>query len=345
MERPIDLRQQAAPLRLAGDDGGADRGGRARSVLRYAVRQAVFSVLIIHGFMLLLFFMTHIVGDPHPPLQLPGEYIPEEVDALRKKLGYDRSLASQFAHYYWGVLTLDFGNSVRNGIPAMDLAVDSIPDTAYLIAVPWAVGLLGIPIGMLAAWRPRSILASLVNASTLAAISVPSFWLALMLILVFGVFLNWLPFTDHGGIPGDTGWNNVWYVILPVAALSPYLIGRVVLISWAVTLDEAGKRYVLVARARGLSERAILCGHVLRNAAIAVVRQLDEDLAFLVGGLVVVEVLFAWPGLGLLFYYGVNDRDLSVLTTSAFVFALIIRGMNVMFDVTYRLLDPRVGFR
>jgi peptide/nickel transport system permease protein len=308
------------------------------------IRRTAHSVFIVLGLMALLFFMIHILGDP-VALQLPDDATEAQVEALSKKLGYDKPLYTRFVDFYWGLLRFDFGTSLRNGVPAMQQVREKLPNTAYLAVAVWAIGMLGVPIGVVAAQRPRSLFDRSVNFLTFAAISIPGFWLALMLILIFAVWFRLLPTSGFKDFPWDTGWESIRYLILPVIALSPNVIARNAQITRATMLDEMGKQYVATARAKGLSERTVQYGHVMKNAAIAIVTVMGDELALYMNGSTVVEVIFAWPGLGLLIIQGINDRDLPVVTASIFIIVLIVMIINLAVDVVYTYLDPRISYK
>jgi peptide/nickel transport system permease protein len=308
------------------------------------IRRTAHSVFIVLGLMALLFFMIHILGDP-VALQLPDDATEAQVEALSKKLGYDQPLYTRFVDFYWGLLRFDFGTSLRNGVPAMQQVREKLPNTAYLAVAVWAIGMVGVPIGVIAAQRPRSLFDRSVNFLTFAAISIPGFWLALMLILIFAVWFRLLPTSGFKDFPWDTGWESIRYLILPVIALSPNVIARNAQITRATMLDEMGKQYVATARAKGLSERTVQYGHVMKNAAIAIVTVMGDELALYMNGSTVVEVIFAWPGLGLLIIQGINDRDLPVVTASIFIIVLIVMIINLAVDVVYTYLDPRISYK
>ncbi len=310
----------------------------------YLIRRASHSVFIVLGLMALLFFMIHILGDP-VALQFPEDIDEKTLREIRCDLGYCDPLHIQFVNFYWDLLRFDFGISVRNGVPAMTLVAEKLPNTAFLAFVVWGVGMVGIPIGVIAAQRPRSMFDRLVNLLTFAAISIPGFWLALMLILIFAVWVRILPTSGFADFPWESGWESIKYLILPVIALCPNIIARNAQITRATMLDEMGKQYVATARSKGLSERAVQYGHVMKNASIAIVTVMGDELALYMNGSTVVEVIFAWPGLGLLIINAINDRDLPVVTASIFVIVLIVLVINLLVDVVYTYLDPRISYK
>ena len=304
----------------------------------YMIRRGVHSLLIVAGLMAMLFFMIHILGDP-VALQLPADVPEEQLQALRAKLGYDRPLYTQFADFYWGLLRFDFGNSLRFHIPAMDMVWDRLPNTAFLAAAVWSLGMIGLPLGVLAAQRPRSLYDRTVNVLSFAAVSIPGFWLALMLILIVAVWFRLLPTS------GFNGFADLKFLVLPAISLCPNVIARNAQITRATMLEEMGKQYVATARAKGLSERVVLWGHVMKNASIAIVTVMGDELALYMNGSTVVEVIFGWPGLGLLIINAINQRDLPVVTASIFVIVLVVMVINLMVDLIYTWLDPRIQYK
>jgi peptide/nickel transport system permease protein len=304
----------------------------------YMVRRAAHSAFIILVLMTLIFFITHILGDP-VQLMLPAEAPPEQLQALRKDLGYDRPLHIQFFSFSSNLARGDFGLSIRDRIPATDLVLERLPKTLLLGATAWAVGMIGLPLGILAARRPRSVYDRVVNVLSFAVVSVPEFWLALVLILVVAVKLDLLPTSGFGG------YADLKYLVLPALTLSPRVIGRNAQITRAAMTEELGKQYVATARAKGLSEGTVLYVHVLKNAGISIVTLLGDELTFFLSGSAVVEVVFGWPGMGQLIITSIVQRDLPVVTACVFTLALIVILINLTVDLFYTWLDPRVQYR
>lgn len=305
----------------------------------YMIRRVGHSIFIIAGLMALLFFAINILGDP-VQLMVDEDASQEAIDALREKFGFDRPLYIRFADFYWDLVRGDFGKSIRHRIDARGMIFDRLPNTAVLALIAWALGSLGIPLGMLAARRPRGIIDRIVNVLSFAVISVPEFWLALMLILMISVQLELLPTSGFNGL-GPAGWK---FMILPSIALSPRVLGRNAQITRATMIEEIGKQYVATARAKGLAENAVLYGHVLKNAAISIVTMMGDELAGFMNGSTVVEIIFGWPGLGLLLINAINARDLPVVTASVFVIALMVMVVNLVVDLVYTWLDPRISY-
>jgi ABC-type dipeptide/oligopeptide/nickel transport system permease component len=303
------------------------------------IRRVGHSIFIILGLMALLFFAINILGDP-VSLLVDEDASQEAIDALRVKFGLDRPLYVRFGDFYWDLVRGDFGKSIRHRIDAREMIFDRLPNTVILAVVAWGIGSLGIPLGMLAARRPRGVIDRIVNVLSFAVISVPEFWLALMLILIVSVQLDLLPTSGFNGL-GPAGWK---FMILPAIALSPRVMGRNAQITRATMIEEINKQYVATARAKGLAENTVLYGHVLKNAAISIVTLMGDELAGFMNGSTVVEIIFGWPGIGKLLIDAINARDLPVVTSAVFVIALMVMVINLGVDLVYTWLDPRISY-
>ena len=315
----------------------------------YIIRRAGHSIFIVLGLMALLFFATNVLGDP-VDLLVDEDATDEQIDALREELGLSRSLHTRFLEFFGGILPGnvfkgdfggDFGRSYLLDIDARGLVLQRLPNTALLGGVSFSIGMLGIPIGMVAARRPRGLLDRIVNIMSFAAISVPSFWLALMLILIVSVQLRLLPTSGFIGL-GPEGWK---YMILPALTLTPTVLARNAQITRAVMIDEMGKQYVATARAKGLTERTVLWGHVLKNASIAIVTVMGAEVAGFMNGATITETIFGWPGLGKLTVDAISNRDLPVITAALFTVALMVMLCNLIVDLLYTWLDPRIVYK
>lgn len=305
----------------------------------YFIRRVGHSIFVIAGLMALLFFAINILGDP-VSLLLDEEASQEAIDALREKFGFDRPLYVRFGDFYWDLIRGDFGKSIRHRIDARDMILDRLPNTAVLALIAWTLGSLGIPLGMLAARRPRGFIDRVVNVLSFAVISVPEFWLALMLILLISVQWGILPTSGFNGL-GPAGWK---YMVLPAIALCPRVMGRNAQITRATMIEQIGQQYVATARAKGLAENTVLYAHVFKNAAISIVTLMGDELAGFMNGSTIVEVIFGWPGIGLLLIQGINARDLPVVTAAVFVIALMVMVVNLGVDLIYSWLDPRISY-
>ena len=306
----------------------------------YMIRRVGHSVFIILGLMALLFFATNVLGDPID-LLVSEDATEEAVEALRIHYGYDRPMYVRFADFFGHFLIGDFDRSLRFRVPARGLVLEKLPNTAALALVAWGIGMVGIPIGMLAARRPRGFVDRLVNILSFAIISIPDFWLALMLILIIALQFDLLPTSGFTGL-GPSGWK---YIVLPALALSPRVLGRNAQITRATMIEEMGKQYVATARSKGLSENTLLYTHVLKNAAISIVTLMGDELAGFMNGATITETIFGWPGLGKLLIDSINARDLPVITATVFVVALMVMLINVVVDLIYTYLDPRIQYK
>lgn len=313
---------------------------RGRIVRRYMVRRLGHSVFIVLGLMGLLFFGINILGDP-VELLLDDDASQEAIDAIRHKLELDRPLIVRFVDFYWDMSRGDFGKSIALRVDAKDMILDRLPNTALLAIVAWVVGMLGIPMGMLAARRPRGVVDRIVNVTSFATISIPQFWLALMLIMVISVQWGMLPTSGFNGL-GPEGWR---YMILPVISLCPVVMARNAQITRATMIEEIGKQYVVTARAKGLAENVVLYVHVLKNASISIVTMMGDELAGFMNGSTVVEVIYGWPGLGLLLVQAIGGRDLPMVTAAVFVISLMVITINLTVDLIYTWLDPRISYK
>ena len=315
----------------------------------YMIRRVGHSVFIILGLMAILFFAINVLGDP-VELMLPQDVLTREetIAKLHEKYGLDRPMHVRLADYFASLLTgctlacsPDFDKSIHYKVEARGLVLDRLPNTAALALAAWTIGILGVPIGIQAARHPRGVVDRFVNLLTFAVVSIPEFWLALMLMLIVAVKLDLLPTSGFEGLePG--GWK---FMLLPAATLAPRVMGRFAQITRATVIDEIGKGYVATARAKGLAENPILYGHVLKNAAISIVTLMGDELAGFMNGATIVETIFRWPGLGKLLIDAINARDLPIITGTVFVVALMIMVINLIVDLAYTWLDPRISYK
>lgn len=299
------------------------------------IRRLTHSILILLGLVVAVFFVTHLLGDP-ARLMLRAEATDEQVEALREQLGLDDPILVQFGRYMGDLLRGDFGDSVWQKVPAMPIVLDRLPATLYLAGVTLGVAIpLAVVLGIISAVRPRSLADRLVTVFALAGVSTADFWLGLMLILFFAVRLGWVPTSGYGGLD---------FVILPAAALAVRPIGRISQVVRTAMLDEMSRGYVTTARAKGLKERVVVVRHTLKNAAIPILTLMGDEAASLLNGAVVIETLFGWPGVGILLIQAIENRDLPLIEATAIVIAIMVVGINLIVDLTYSFIDPRVRY-
>jgi peptide/nickel transport system permease protein len=282
-----------------------------------------------------VFFMTHLVGDP-VDLMLRPEATEEQRQALRERLGLNDPILIQFGRFVSGAVRGDFGESIWQRVPALPIVLDRLPATLYLTSATLLLAVpLSILLGIISAIRPGSTGDRVVTVVSLGGVSTADFWLGLMLILFFAVRLGWLPTSGYGGFQ---------FVILPAVALAFRPLGRISQVVRSAMLDQFSQPYVITARAKGLTERVVVYLHTLKNAAIPVATMVGDEAASLLNGAVVIETVFGWPGVGILLIQAIERRDLPLIEASVIVIAVMIVTVNLVIDLTYSFLDPRVRY-
>jgi peptide/nickel transport system permease protein len=301
---------------------------------RFAVRRIAQGFLVIFGVTIMVFVFTRMVGDP-VKVMLPLEASPQERAAFKHQLGLDRSIPVQFASYVGHLARGDLGTSLWQRRPAIDIVLEALPRTLELVLAAIALAvLLAIPLGVLAALRPGRTLDRVAVVLSLAGLSIPQFWLALLLILVFAVRIRLFPTAGMGGPE---------HLVLPMLALALPALGRIAMIVRSSMIDELNQQYVKTADAKGLPRRRIVGVHALRNASIPALTLTGWELIrALAGYSVVVETVFAWPGVGLLANQALDQQDLILLQAIVFVIALMVVLVNVTIDILYKAVDPRI---
>ena len=301
---------------------------------RYLVTRILHSAVVILGLLLLVFVILQLTGDP-ARLMLPPEATIEDIERLRHQMGFDRPLPVQFLHFLAGALRGDFGSSLRyKDQPALAIALERFPATLELAlaTLAWSIP-AALVLGTISAIRRASFQENAAMVTALVGQSMPSFWLGLMLILIFSVNLGLLPSSGRGG-PA--------HVVLPAVTLGGFFMARLTRLVRSGLLDVLGEDYVRTARAKGLAERAVLVRHAFKNAAIPIVTIIGLDVGALLGGAVITETVFAWPGVGRLAVESIYVRDFPVVQADVFVIAVAFVLINLFVDVVYTWLDPRV---
>jgi peptide/nickel transport system permease protein len=259
-----------------------------------------------------------------------------EYEQLQEKLGFNDPAYVRFFMFLSGVLSLDFGKSLWQGVPAIQLVLDRLPATTWLsLSAIGMATMIGVPFGTFAALKPGSTLDRFCTISSLTGVSIADFWLGLMLILLFAVNLQWLPTSGYG----------VNELILPALTLAARPIGRIALVTRSAMLDELHRPYVTTARAKGLFEGRVVFSHALKNAALTVVTLCGYEIGRIFAGYaVIVETLFGWPGIGQLAVQSISNDDLPVVQAVVFVAASIVVVLNIIIDLGYAVLDPRIRY-
>jgi ABC-type dipeptide/oligopeptide/nickel transport system permease component len=292
--------------------------------------RVLFVVLLVS---LVGFLFLRMSGNPVDAF-LPLDATPQQRAAVSHELGLDQPLPVQYAIFIWDALHGNFGRSIRYGEPALQLLMSRLPATLILVVVSLGLAtLLGLGIGLIAALNRGGWLdAPLMTLAFLGQV-IPNFWLGLMLIVLFAVQLRWLP-TSGIGSPA--------HLILPVLTLSAHFIAQVAFLVRSEMIDILANDYIRTARTKGLAERAIVVRHALRNALIPVVTLVGLTFGQLMGGTIILENVFAWPGVGQLAVASISARDFPVVQAAVVVLALIVVGISLLVDVFYSLLDPRI---
>ncbi len=306
-------------------------------MLTYIINRLLQSIVVILGVLLLVFFIVNLTGDPIR-IMLPPEASQEDVERLRVQMGLDRPLPEQFVRFLAGAVHGDFGESLRyRGQPALKQVIQRFPATLTLAAATliWSLP-AALLLGTIAAVRRNSLIDNLATVTALLGQSLPSFWLGLMLILTFAVQLGLLPSSGYGGPQ---------HVVLPAFTLGAFFTARNTRLVRSGMSEVLEQDYIRTARAKGLGERIVLVRHAIKNMAIPVVTIVGLDIGQLLGGAVVTETVFAWPGIGRLAIDSILNRDFPVLEADVFFIALAFVGINLFIDICYTWLDPRVRVR
>ncbi|GLQ29407.1 ABC transporter permease [Sulfitobacter pacificus] len=311
-------------------------------MLRYTTFRILAAIPTLFLVTILVFFFIRLVpGDPAAVLVGDIQNI-GRLEEVRRELGLDRSIPEQFFAWIGKIFQGDFGVSIMNQAPVLDTILDRFAVTAQviLIAVLFTT-LIAVPAGMIAAWRQNRLTDNIIVVSTIAAMSVPSFWIGLTLILIFGIELGWLPAVGYVSLFEDFSRGAV-YLIMPVAALVLGEVGGVLRMARASTIEIMRRDYITHARAKGLSEAAVLSRHAFPNAFAPTLTILGMIIGSLLGGAAVIETVFTLPGLGRLTIDAISSRDYPMVQGILLVVAVIYVLVNLITDLLYPLFDPRV---
>jgi ABC-type dipeptide/oligopeptide/nickel transport system permease component len=319
----------------------------------WLVRRLLQSVLVVLGVTLVTFLALHLGGDP-TYLYVSERASAADIAAARAALGFDQPLGVQYARFLVGLLHGDLGTSLTYKMSAMDVVLGFFPATIELTfsAMLLAVG-LSIPLGVLAALNRGTPVDGGIMVLALVGQSVPSFWMGIMFILCFGLGLQWLPISGHVPvlaplIGGDLGTavrnlpDALLHLAMPAVTIAFFSLARNSRLVRSSMLEVLGQDYVRTARAKGLAEYRVVVDHALRNAWLPVVTMIGLEFGFLLGGVVVVETIFAWPGVGRLVFNAINQRDIPLVQAAVVMLSCVFVALNLIVDLLYTWLDPRV---
>ena len=305
-------------------------------MVRFLARRLALTVPVLLGVATLVFSLIHLIpGDPAQAM-LGEAATPHDVEELRRRLGLDRPLLEQYGTFLSGVTRGDLGTSLRTGQPVASQILERMPATAELAAAAMIVAILcSIPLGIVAAVRRGTSLDHGAMTLALAGVSIPNFWLGPLLAIIFSVELGWLPVSGRGTLA---------HLVLPAFSLGAALAAVLARMTRATLLEELREQYVVAARARGVSRLRSVMRHAFRNSLIPVVTLIGLQFGSVLTGAVITETIFSWPGIGRLLIQSIGFRDYPLVQGCILLIAVTYVGVNLLTDLVYGILDPRIRY-
>ncbi len=318
----------------------------------FVIRRILQSLMVVLAMSLIVFVGVHVVGDPVHIL-ISDDMTQEEIERFIQRLGLDRPMHEQYLHFLGNALQGDMGNSFVQAEPALKLILQRMPATLELALAALLLSiLLGVPLGMYAGLYPNSPVSRTIMAGSILGFSLPTFWVGLMMIMVFAVMLGWLPSTGRGETVSLLGvqvsfltWDGLRHLLLPAVNLALFKISLVTRLARAGTREAALQDYVKFARAKGLKPSRVVLVHVMKNIMIPVVTVLGLEFGGLIAFSVVTETVFAWPGMGKLLIDSIQLLDRPVVVAYLVITVVMFVVINLVVDILYSVLDPRVRLR
>lgn len=315
----------------------------------FIIRRFMQSGLVLLLMSLIVFFGVFAIGDP-VEIFIAADADQAERERAIAALGLDRPIWEQYFFFVANALKGDLGRSFVFNMPSIDLILMRLPATLELALVAVAMSvLIGVPLGMYAGYRPDSVGAKTIMAGSIFGFSLPTFWVGLMLILIFAVELGWLPSTGRGELGTFLGvqsslftWNGLSHLFLPALNLALFNISLVIRLTRAGMRENLPMDYVKFARAKGLSQRRVVLVHVLKNILIPIVTVVGLEIGQVIAFAVVTETIFAWPGMGKLIIDSINNLDRPVIVAYLLIIVIMFIVINLIVDILYSILDPRV---
>lgn len=303
----------------------------------YLTNRFFQSIIIIIGISMAVFLISRLTGDP-VSLMVDFDTSTEDREILRKELGLDKPIPIQYLIFLKGVIRGDFGDSIRYEEPAIDLVFQRIPATLRLLVFTlfWAL-IFAIPVGIISALKRNSFLDLIGMTSTFLGQSIPSFWLGIMMIMIVGVHFRLLPISGYGG-------GDVAHIIMPAVTLGAFEMASFARITRSSMLEVLDMDYIQTARAKGLREFLVVIKHALRNALIPIITIMGLHVALLMGGAVITEQIFAYPGVGWLAVQSIYNRDFPVIQAIVMVVSVGVVATNFLIDIIYTIIDPRIRY-
>jgi ABC-type dipeptide/oligopeptide/nickel transport system permease component len=300
---------------------------------RYVLKRIFQSLLTLLVLSMLIFIVCRLTGDP-VLLMLPDDASHEDVAQLRTALGLDRPLPVQYWLFLKSAMQGDFGRSIKGQVPVLDLIKERLPHSIRLALVSLLITVvLAFPLGVIAAVKKGNVVDTLANLIAVLGQSLPQFWVGIVLIQVFAVHLRWLPVAGN---------SSLWHYILPGFTLGWFLVAGIMRLLRSSMLDVLDSEFVKLARIKGVSGWSVVWKHALKDAVIPVLTFAAISLSILITGAILVETVFAWPGLGQLIYQGIVYRDFPVIQAVVLLTAVIVVSVNFVVDIAYGYLDPRI---
>lgn len=304
-------------------------------MLRYFFKRVGQMIPVLFIITLIVFLLVNVAGDPTANM-LPLDATEEDHEILREAMGLNRPILVQYVDYLGDMLKGDFGTSYRYSLPALDLAMERIPASLKLAGTALLFALiLAIPLGIFSAQFANSPFDIVISGVSVLGRAMPNFWVGIMLILLFAVKLKWFP------VSGNTG---VISLVLPALTLAIQSASQIIPLVRSNMLTIMNEDYIRTARSKGLRESAVVCIHAFKNALVPVVTIVALELPGLIGGALITETVFAWPGLGQFLIQAINNKDMSVVQVCIFLIACITLAANLLADLVYCLIDPRIRY-
>ena len=316
-------------------------------MLQFLSRRILRAVVALWGIVTIVFIVMRLSGDP-VPLMLPPDAPTAEMNRVRAELGLDQPIPIQYLVFIGNVLRGDLGRSIHMRQPAIEIAIERLPATVELALAAFLLAIVvALPAGLISAAKRDSIWDNLAMLFALIGQSAPTFYIGIMLILVLGLQLGWFPVSGRGQgswlNPSDWG-TMLWHVCLPAITLGAFAMASIARLTRSAVLEVMRQDYIRTARAKGLNDIAVLVRHNLKNAAIPVVTIMGLQFGTLLGGAVVTETVFSWPGIGLLAIKSIGSRDYPIVQSSVLLVAIAFVVVNFVVDLAYGWLDPRIRY-
>ncbi len=304
-------------------------------MVRFILNRFVQAIGVLLGLSIMVFIILHLTGDPSA-LMMPPDTTQEQLAAFRREMGFDQPLHMQYLRFLRAAVVGDLGVSLRHQEPVVSLVLERLPATYELTFASAFMSLaIALPIGVFSAVRRNTLWDRLSMAVAVLGQAMPVFWLGLMLIIVFGLWLHLLPISGRG---------TLWHLLLPSVTLGTYFVARNARLVRSSMLEVLGQDYVTTARAKGLSEALVIWKHAFRNSLIPVITLVGVEFGTLLGGAIITETVFAWPGVGRLTVQAIGNRDFPLVMGSVLVLASTLVLINLLIDFVYAFLDPRIKY-